>query len=444
MARIHVIGAGLAGLAAAVRAARAGAAVTVHEAAGRAGGRCRSFYDETLGCVIDNGNHLLLSGNRSALAYLAEIGAQDRLAGPSGAAFPFVDLESGERWQVEPGPGLLPLWVFDRRRRVAGTTAAAYLSALQMLFARPGRTVADVLDTASPLYRRFWEPLVVAVLNAAPERASVCLMKPVLLEAFARGGRHCRPLVARESLADSFVDPAVQTLSGLGAEIRFKSRITGLVRGAGRIAALETGTGRIALGADDRVILAAPPWIARQLYAPIQTPAEGEAIVNVHYRLPRAPFDESVRIIGLVGGLAQWVFVRGAVASVTISAADAVAARRGRDIASACWEEVAQALELVPEPPPPARVIKEKRATFSAEPAEAARRPKPLTADDNLILAGDWTATGLPATIEGAIRSGRRAARLALSRRGRPAHRRIVPAPVTRQEVTRQETGVAS
>lgn len=84
--RVHVVGAGLAGLSCAVRLARRGIAVTLHEAAAQAGGRCRSWHDETLDRWIDNGNHLLLSGNQAALSYLAAIGAGDELAGPESAA----------------------------------------------------------------------------------------------------------------------------------------------------------------------------------------------------------------------------------------------------------------------------------------------------------------------------------------------------------------------
>src|SRR6202007_1494398 len=95
---VHVVGAGLAGLAAAVRLARRGARVTLHEAAGQAGGRCRSYHDPALGMVIDNGNHLLLSANHAAAGYLRTIGATNCLIGPPGADFAFVDLASGARW----------------------------------------------------------------------------------------------------------------------------------------------------------------------------------------------------------------------------------------------------------------------------------------------------------------------------------------------------------
>jgi phytoene dehydrogenase-like protein len=96
--RVHIIGAGLAGLAAAVHLRASGANLRLYEAAPRAGGRCRSYHDPQLGCVIDNGNHLLMSGNLSAMAYLDAIKARDRLTGPASADYPFLDVNTGARW----------------------------------------------------------------------------------------------------------------------------------------------------------------------------------------------------------------------------------------------------------------------------------------------------------------------------------------------------------
>ena len=135
---IHVIGAGLAGLSAAMRLTEASRHVVLHEAGSQAGGRCRSYADSTLGLTIDNGNHVILSGNKSALSYLALIGASDRMRGPQEADFNFVDLASNERWQLRLGDGLLPWWIFDDARRVPHTRARDYLVLARLMW-RPVR-----------------------------------------------------------------------------------------------------------------------------------------------------------------------------------------------------------------------------------------------------------------------------------------------------------------
>lgn len=405
--RVHIIGAGLAGLAAAVRLADAGIQVRIYEAAPRAGGRCRSYHDPQLGCVIDNGNHLLMSGNHAVLAYLNAVGARDRLAGPSSAAYPFLDVQSGARWNLRPSRGRIPWWLLDAKRRVPGTTPASYLSALKLLQARAGETVADLIPPGTPLYRNFWEPLTVAALNTGPEQAAAILMRPVLMETFLKGADACRPLIARDNLADTLVDPALAFLAARGAEVRFGARVRGFAFTDTHVTRMETDDGPVSIEAADTVILAAPAWIAETLVPDLTVPPPGEAIVNVHYRLPRVfAVPGEVSITGVIGGLSQWVFVRGDLASVTISAAGTVTDDAAETIATRCWRDVARVLNEPAMTEPPARVIKEKRATFAQTPAAIARRPQIQSRYPNLLLAGDWTATGLPATIEGAVRSG--------------------------------------
>jgi len=190
---IHVVGAGLAGLAAALRLAEARRTVVLHEASRQAGGRCRSYLDATLGCRIDNGNHLLIAGNTAAMAYLDAIGARDTLIGPDEPAYPFLDVASGERWTLRPNAGRVPWWVWSASRRVPGTSAWDYLRALRLKCARGDATVAAMLAD-DRLFRRLWQPLAVAALNTEAEAGQARLLSRVIGESFGRGGAACRPL----------------------------------------------------------------------------------------------------------------------------------------------------------------------------------------------------------------------------------------------------------
>src|SRR5690606_13275630 len=127
--RVFIIGAGLSGLAATARLVEEGVNVSVYDAAGHAGGRCRSFYDRTLDRTIDNGNHLIMSGNRHALRYLDRIGSTNALTGPPFAQYPFVDIGTNERWVVRINDGFIPFWIFDKQWRVPGSKLMDYLKA---------------------------------------------------------------------------------------------------------------------------------------------------------------------------------------------------------------------------------------------------------------------------------------------------------------------------
>lgn len=414
MSRVHVIGAGVAGLACAVELAAAGRRVALYDAAPRAGGRCRSFHDDVLDCIIDNGNHLLLSGNWAALRLLDRIGARDRLIGPDEAVFPFLDVRTGQRWTVRPNAGPLPWWIFDARRRVPGTHAWHYLGLARLAFARDGATVADVFGPANALFEGFWDPFTVAVLNTAPDQAALALLRPVIRETFARGGAACCPLIARTGLSDAFAEPALAYLRARGADVRLNARVAALARDGGRVAALGFARDQVALAPGDTVVLAVPPTVAGTLLPGLAVPEAASPIVNVHYRLDR-PVDPApeVPLLGIIGGDAQWLFFRDDIVSVTVSAADDLVGEPAETVADRAWADVSQAIGRVGAALPRYRVVKEKRATFLQTPDALVKRPGPGTDMANLFLAGDWTDTGLPATIEGAVRSGFRAADLA-------------------------------
>jgi hydroxysqualene dehydroxylase len=409
--RVHVIGAGLAGLAAATVLVEAGRAVTVHEAGPAAGGRCRSYFDRKLGRRIDNGNHLLLSGNGAAMRYLDRVGARDTMVGPAAPVFPFIDRADGARWVLRLDAGRLPFWIFDTRRRVPGTRWRDYLALLRL---RRGQgTVAEALGSAGPLYRRLLEPLAIAALNTAPEEGLASLMQAVVAQTLGAGGAACRPLVPREGLSESFIDPALDWLRSHGADVRLGRPMQALERSGDHVSVLHDAERTVPLGPYDGIVLAVPAPVAADLLPGLMVPDAFEAILNLHY-LAEVPAGEAP-FVGVVGGVAEWVFIKPGIVSVTISAANRLADVSAEALAAQVWPDVRAACPSLPEAMPAFRVVREKRATFAATAMQQKRRPAVDGAGvANLALAGDWTATGLPATIEGSIRSGETAARFLL------------------------------
>jgi squalene-associated FAD-dependent desaturase len=410
---VHIIGAGLAGLSAAVRLIGQGMGksehVRVYEATAQAGGRCRSYHDLTIGMTIDNGNHLLLSGNRAALSYLDAIGARHLLIGPGEASVPFVDLKSGERWTLRANDGALAWWIFDKRRRVPGTSALSYLSLLNLLRPSDDVKIGDIMKCEGALYDRLTGPFLLAALNIEPPEGSAALASAVVTETLLAGGQNYHPLIAREGLSTAFVDPGLEYIAKNGGTVAFERQLRGFAFDKDRVSALDFGDETVTLAPGDAVVLAVPPWAASALVPGLETPTAFRAIVNAHFKIE--PPAGVPPITGVVGGIVEWLFTFQGRLSVTISAADRLLNLPREELAAQIWHDVAR-IAGIAEPLPPWQIVRERRATFAATPQENAKRPGAATRFSNLALAGDWTATGLPATIEGAIRSGQRAADL--------------------------------
>jgi squalene-associated FAD-dependent desaturase len=407
---VHIIGAGLAGLAAAERLCRSRRAVFLHEATAQAGGRCRSYYDQSTGMVIDNGTHLLLSGNHAALSFTEAIGSRAGLRGPDQAQFSFVDIASGEQWTLRFGDSRFPWWVFDKDRRVPQTAVVDYLSLARLVWTSADRPIGEVMNCGGPIYDRLLEPLLLAALNISPRDGSAKLAGAVIRETLALGGQACRPLLAHAGLGSVFVEPAIAQLRGRGVTIAFEDELVELVFGNGRISRLKFARQTVDLGGDDAVIVAVPPYVATNLIPDLVAPSSFRGIVNAHFRID--PPAHLPPMLGVINGTVEWIFPLPGRISATISDAGRLFDMPRPELAQLIWNDIAKVARL-PSTLPAWQIVRERRATFAATPEEDARRPGAETSWENLFLAGDWTQTGLPATIESAIRSGYRAADLA-------------------------------
>jgi hydroxysqualene dehydroxylase len=259
---------------------------------------------------------------------------------------------------------------------------------------------------------------LLAALNVDPPEGSAGLAGAIVRETLLAGGQACRPLIARDGLSSVLIEPAVKLLQDKGSTVQFGHELRQFVMVSGRVGELKFGDDTITIAPDDAVVLAVPPRAAASLLPGLKTPNKFRAIVNAHFRFD--PPQDAPPILGVVGGLVEWLFAFPQRLSVTISNGDRLVDMPREELAQAIWQDVCKAAGIegeLPPPLPPWQIVRERRATFEATPEQNALRPGAMTAAKNLFLAGDWTDTGLPATIEGSVRSGDRAADLVLARR---------------------------
>jgi squalene-associated FAD-dependent desaturase len=310
----------------------------------------------------------------------------------------------------------LPLWLFDEKRRVPDTRVGDYLALAPVIWAGTDALVGDTVKCEGTLYDRLVQPLLLAALNVDPPKGSAGLAGAIVRETLLAGGQACRPLIAREGLSAVLIDPALKLLREKGSSISFGHELRQVLMAGEKISSLEFGDDAVTIAPGDVIVLAVPPRAASSILLGLKTPVKFRAIVNAHFRYD--PPANMPPMMGVVGGLVEWLFAFPQRLSITISDADRLVNTPREELARAIWRDICKAASLgesVAEGPlPPWQIVRERRATFEATPEQNAMRPGTVTEWKNLFLAGDWTDTGLPATIEGSIRSGDRAADFAL------------------------------
>ena len=404
----YIIGSGMAGLSTAVSCLPLGNQIRLLEATKNAGGRCRSFNDQLLDRTINNGTHLILSGNVGIQKYLETISASHTFKTIKPASFKFMDIKSGLKWEIKPSSTRIPWWIFKQRTRIPDTSLMDYLVIARFKFAGD-QTIADLVNTSRPIFDRLWQPLSRAVLNTDAFEGSASSIWIMISETLLKGQKFCYPLIPLKGLSASLVEPALKYLEKNNVFIEYSMRLTSIKLEKDLITSITLNKDQIKLNEDDKIILAIPPKQVSNLLPEIKLPTQSNTIVNIHYRIDdRPPLPTSTNFIGLIGGIADWVFQKDDIYSVTVSSANSISDFSNNDIAKIIWSEIAQILDKDAEIVPINRVIREYNATIKQSPEENKKRPDSQTTFKNLVLAGDWTKTGIPATIESAVISGQK------------------------------------
>jgi squalene-associated FAD-dependent desaturase len=422
---VVIVGGGLSGLAAAVDLCAAGVPVILLEQKAAAGGRACSYTDPTTGDTIDNGQHLLIAAYERTFAYLDHIGARHLTATQRRPVLPFHHPDRGFvafRLPALPAPlhllwgiATTPLLSLPDRIRLLRAGRA-----LRRFGTAPGYTITRWLDAqhqSAEARRCFWEPLAVAIMNEQMDRAPASLFLRTLRTAFLDHWSCAALVFPMAGLSTVFVDPACTFIERHGGAVRCAADVISLETDGALVCSVTLKGGeRIPCSA---VILAVPPARMVNLW-PAGIPPPGNIdrmvptavspIISIHLWFERPFMDRDV--LGLVGRRVHWIFRKQRHLSATISAADTLVGLSNAELVNITLEDLRTVFGGAVGEPVHAVVIREKRATFSVTPANEGRRPGPITAAKNLWLAGDWTNTGLPATIEGAIQSGQTCARL--------------------------------
>jgi squalene-associated FAD-dependent desaturase len=444
-----VIGAGFAGLSAASRLAESGARVLVLEARPQLGGRATAFLDRATGEPVDNGQHVLFGCYRETFAFLRRIGAEDHVRLQASLELVCYDRDTRRhvlRCPPLPSPlhllgGVLDWDPIPWAERAGALRLAAPLRAARRELKRTGTVHVEPVDTTvagwlaryrqGPVLTRWlWEPLAVAALNQDPRHAAAAPFLRILAEMFGRDPSAAAVALPIKPLDRMYAEPARAFIRARGGDVR-TSALARLIVEHGRILGVEARGERTPAAR----VLAAVPWFSlRSLFSEVPAPLlptveaadamVSMPIVTVNLWYDRVVMDEP--FAGLPGRSMQWVFDKrlafgesASHLSLVSSGATEIVGGGNDELAGLASAEVAASL-------PRARgatlrratVIREKRATFSLAPGGPVR-PGARTAVEGLFLAGDWTDTGLPATIEGAVISGHRAAQMIMSDWGR-------------------------
>jgi hydroxysqualene dehydroxylase len=438
---VVVIGGGFAGLSAASALAERGYRVLVLDARPQLGGRATAFTDRETGELVDNGQHVLFGCYRATFEFLARIDALNNVRIQPSLELPYID-RVGRRTVLKcpalPAPlhllaGVLGWNAIGWRDRLAALKLAGPLLRARRELERSGAVTADPPGTVSAwleahgqretLRAWLWEPLAVAALNQSPDLASASPFVRVLAEMFAPNPAASALVLPTRPLHQMYAEPARAFIEARGGEVRVNAlarvavhdnQVTGVeIRGA-RVAASQ--------------VIAAVPWFdLRRLFGAAPRPPALEAIltnadatasmpiVTVNLWYDRQVMDDS--FVGLPGREMQWVFDKRLAFGSNTSHLSLVSSGATRLTAMSRDELIALAAGEVAGALPAARlarlthatVVREKQATFSLE-ADQPPRPSTHTPVTGLYLAGDWTDTGLPGTIESAVVSGHRAA----------------------------------
>jgi squalene-associated FAD-dependent desaturase len=419
-----VIGGGFAGLSSAAFLSSSGYIVQLLEASPKLGGRAYSFLDSKSNTVIDNGQHILMGCYKETLNFLKLIGADKNLLYQDKLEIDFVK----ENFQLVPLKSALlfyPLNLLFGMLKFRAISFAKRLKLLKVFLKLPfysteslsRMTVYDWLVKGGQdeqMMETFWKMLAISALNTNIKNASAKMFVDILKEIFLNGNFAATILLPKYGLSETYCKPAKSFIEKNGGTINLSSQVTELICSETNIEKVVT-TEKV-YDDFDFVISAIPHFALEKIIADesiIKNPGLSySSILNIHIWLKENPLTKN--FYGLIGSPIHWIFNKGTHINLSMSDANDLIKKDDEELYEMVCIELKNYVNLDKDMITGYKVIKEKRATFIPSNDIINIRPSQQTVINNLILAGDWVDTGLPATIESAVKSGRQASELIL------------------------------
>jgi len=425
MKRCLIIGGGLAGLTAASILSSKNLSVTVIESSPKLGGRTYSFKDTDIDSVIDNGQHIMMGCYKDTLSFIKLIGAENNFDYQKSLFLKFIDRKRNQ-FQLNAAKTFYPLNLLIAILNYNVLNFNDKFSFIRFLLKLPWLnknslrkfTAKEWLENRNQnpnIIKSFWEILCVGALNTNLEKASALFFYDVLIQIFFKGNFATTIILPKYGLSESIINPALLFIEKNGGTIVLSESVKELVVKNQKVVSIKSDKN---IYDNFDYVISAIPLYALEKIIPIKNldidlELEYSTILNIHIWSNENKLQE--KFYGLLDSPLHWIFVKENHINIVISDADYLVEKSKEEIIRLVINELVQYTNIKEENILQYKIIKEKRATFVPDVSTIDKRPNSKTSIKNLFLAGDWTNTGLPSTIESAVKSGRIAAELILN-----------------------------